>query len=182
MWYQLASVLLDVLAGLVAGVCLLRLAMQWQRIPFQSPLGRFVFALTDWLVLPLRRLLPAARSFDSASLIAAWLIKLLQYALLWLLAGAQGQVSALPVAASLGLTQLFVSALSALVLVYALLSWLQPGSPMYHLTGRLCEPWLYLLRRWLPLVGGIDLSPLALLLLLQMGGIVLAHLMRGLLF
>lgn len=179
MFYQLASVVLDVLAGLVAGVCLLRLAMQWQRIPFQSPLGRFVFAMTDWLVLPLRRVLPAWRALDAASLLAAWLIKLVQFVLLWLLAGAHGPVTLLPVAASLGLMQLLVSALSALVLVYALLSWLQPGAYMHHLAGRLCEPWLDPIRRIIPLIGGMDLSPLAMLLLLQMVGIVLAHLMRG---
>lgn len=182
MFYQLASVLLDVLASLVAGACLLRLAMQWQRLPFQSPLGRFVFAVTDWLVLPLRRLLPGSRRWDTASLLAAWLIKLLQMLLLWWLAGFQAPVSSLPVAALLGLLQLLVSALSALVLVYGLLSWLQPGSYMHHLTGRLSEPWLYPLRKILPLIGGMDLSPLALLLLLQMVGIVLSHLMRGFFF
>jgi len=182
MFFQMASVLLDVLAGLVAGACLLRLAMQVQRLPFNPPLGRFIFALTDWLVLPLRRLLPGRGSWDLASLIAAWLVKLLQFVILWLLAGGTGAVTIVPLAALVGLLQLLVSALSALVLVYGLLSWFQPGSYMHHFTGRLCEPWLYPMRQILPLIGGIDVSPLALLLLLQMVGIVLAHLMQGLLY
>ena len=59
MGYQIISFLLDVAAGLLGGACLLRLYMQYQRIPFGNPVGRFVFALTDWLVLPLRRILPA---------------------------------------------------------------------------------------------------------------------------
>ena len=55
MVYQIFSFLLDVVAGLLGGACLLRLYMQHQRVPFGNPIGRFVFALTDWLVLPLRR-------------------------------------------------------------------------------------------------------------------------------
>ena len=63
MLYQIISLLLEVVAGIVGGACLLRLYMQHLRIPMSvrsgNPLGRFVFALTDWLVLPLRRVLPA---------------------------------------------------------------------------------------------------------------------------
>ena len=70
MLYQIISLVLDVAVGLVCGTCLLRLYMQQQRIPMSAragnPLGPFIFALTDWLVLPLRRLvlalsLPPAR-------------------------------------------------------------------------------------------------------------------------
>jgi hypothetical protein len=59
MLFQIISFLLDVAAGLLGGACLLRLYMQYQRIPFGNPVGRFVFALTDWIVLPLRKVLPA---------------------------------------------------------------------------------------------------------------------------
>lgn len=76
MGYQILSFLLDVAAGLLSGVCLLRLYMQYQRVPFGNPVGRFVFALTDWIVLPLRRVLPAVRRVDTASLVAAYLFQL----------------------------------------------------------------------------------------------------------
>ncbi len=122
MIYQMASLVLDVIAGLVAGTCLLRLAMQAQRIPFNQPLGRFVFAVTDWIVMPLRKLIPYWSRWDLSSLVAAWLIKALQFLLLWLLAGGRGQIALLPLVSLLGLLQLLVSALSALVLVYALMS------------------------------------------------------------
>src|SRR5688572_24983152 len=87
MGYQIISFLLDVAAGLLGGACLLRLFMQHQRVPFGNPVGRFVFALTDWLVLPLRRVLPSVRRVDTASLVAAYLVMLVQFGLLWLLAG-----------------------------------------------------------------------------------------------
>ena len=70
MLYQIPSFLLDVIAGLLGGACLLRLYMQYHRVPFGNPLGRFVFALTDWLVLPLRRIVPAVQALGPASLVA----------------------------------------------------------------------------------------------------------------
>ena len=69
MLFDIVSLLLDVATGLLGGACLLRLYMQYQRIPFGNPVGRFVFALTDWLVLPLRRVLPALGRLDTASLL-----------------------------------------------------------------------------------------------------------------
>ncbi|HWP13222.1 MAG TPA: YggT family protein, partial [Ramlibacter sp.] len=79
MAYQIISFLLDVAIGLLGGTCLLRLYMQHQRISFKNPVGRFVFALTDWLVLPLRRILPSMGRWDTASLVAAFLLELAQY-------------------------------------------------------------------------------------------------------
>lgn len=176
MIYQMLSMVLDVIAGLVAGTCLLRLAMQAQRIPFNQPLGRFVFAMTDWIVLPLRKVISPKSRWDLSSLAAAWLVKMLQYLLLWLLAGGHGQLGLLPLVSLVGLLQLWVSALSALVLVYALMSWVQPGSPMFYTTERLAQPWLAPVRRVVPLIGGVDLSALVLLLVLQLVGMVLAGL------
>jgi YggT family protein len=176
MIYQMASLVLDVMAGLVAGTCLLRLAMQAQRIPFNQPLGRFVFAMTDWVILPLRKVLPAWSRWDLSSLAAAWLVKALQFLLLWWLAGGRGQIGLLPLVSLVGLLQLVVSLVSAAVLVYALMSWMQPGAPFLYMAERLVQPWLDPVRRVVPLVGGVDLSPLVLLLVLQLAGMLLAGL------
>ncbi len=176
MMFQMASLVLDVVAGLVAGTCLLRLAMQAQRIPFNQPLGRFVFAMTDWIVMPLRKVIPPWSRWDLSSLVAAWLIKLLQYVLLWMLAGGHGQLGLLPLVSVVGLVQLLVSSLSALVLVYALMSWVQPDSYFMQMADRLVQPWLDPVRRIVPLIGGVDLAPLVLLVVLQLVGIVLAGL------
>ena len=185
MLYQIISLLLEVAAGVLAGACLLRLYMQYQRISMAArsgnPLGRFVFALTDWLVLPLRRVLPAIRRLDSASLVAAYLLKLLQFGLLWLLAGASASPFAVPMLAAFGLLQLLISGLTGLVIVYAVLSWMPSQSTLSDVIERLCAPLLAPIRRVLPLVGGIDLSPLVLLLLLQIVSIMLGHLQAALL-
>ena len=176
MMEQMASLVLDVIAGLVAGSCLLRVAMQAQRISFHQPLGRFVFAMTDWIVMPLRKVIAPISRWDLSSLVAAWLIKALQFLLLWLLAGGRGHLGLLPLVSLVGLLQLVVSALSALVLVHALMSWVQPHAYLMQMTDRLVRPWLDPVRRVVPLIGGVDLSPLVLLLVLQLVGIVLAGL------
>lgn len=180
MLYQIISLLLEVVTGVLSGACLLRLYMQYQRIPMSSrsgnPLGRFVFALTDWLVLPLRRVVPAAGRWDLASLVGAYLLQLTQFALLWLLAGADGGLFAVPILAVFGLLRLVISGLTGLVIIYAILSWVQTRSVMADVIERLCAPPLTPIRRVLPLVGGIDLSPLVLLVLLQIASILLGHL------
>jgi YggT family protein len=175
MAYQIISFLLDVAAGLLGGACLLRLYMQHQRISFKNPVGRFVFALTDWLVLPLRRILPSVGRWDTASLVGACLLELAQYALLWLFAGRIGGLALLPLLALFGLLRLVISGLTGLVIVYAILSWVQADSPIADVIDRLCSPLLRPWRRIIPLVAGIDLSPLAFLVALQVAAIVLAN-------
>lgn len=174
MGYQIISFLLDVAAGLLGGACLLRLYMQHQRVSFKNPIGRFVFALTDWLVLPLRRILPAVGRWDTASLVGAYLVELLQFGLLWLVAGRTAGVGAVPLLALFGLLRLAISALTLLVIVYAIASWVRVDSPMVDVIDRLCAPLLRPWRRLIPLVGGIDLSPLAFLVALQVAAIILA--------
>jgi YggT family protein len=180
MLYQIVSLLLEVVVGILSGACLLRLYMQYQRIPMSArsgnPLGRFVFALTDWIVLPLRRVLPSIGGLDTASLMAAFLLQLGEFGLLWLLAGASGGLFAVPILAVFGLLRMSISALTGAVIVYAILSWIPTQSVIADVIERLVAPLLTPIRRVLPLIGGIDLSPLVLLLILQIAAIVLGHL------
>ncbi len=60
MLYQIIIFLIEVAVTLLGGACLLRLYMRWRRMPMANPVGRFVQALSDWLVLPLQRLMPPA--------------------------------------------------------------------------------------------------------------------------
>ena len=184
MFYQIAALLLQVAFGLVAGICLLRLYMQYQRIAMSArsgnPLGPFIFALTDWLILPLRKVIPPMGRLDMASLVGAFVVLLVQYFLLWLLAGGQGGLATIPVLALFGLARLALTGLSGLVIVYAVLSWVQADSVLAGMVARLVAPMLQPIRRVLPLVGGIDLSPLVLLVLLQVAGIVLESLLGAL--
>jgi len=171
MAFQIVSFLLGVMAGLIGGACLLRAYMQYQRVPFGNPIGRFVFAVTDWLVLPLRKVLPSIKRVDTASIVAAFLIELVHQGLLLAMLGSG--LALLPVVAFLGLLRLAISSLIALVIIYAILSWVRSDSPVTDVVDRLCAPLLRPFRRIIPLVGGIDLSPLALLVVLQVTSMLL---------
>ena len=127
MLYQIFSLLLDVAVSLVAGTCLLRLYMQWQRINLSlrlgNPLAPFIFSLTNWLVLPLRRILPALGRLDTACLLGAYAVVLAKLTLLWWWSGAAAHFSLLTALAGVELLFMALSGLSWLVIAYALLSW-----------------------------------------------------------
>lgn len=186
MLYQITSLLLEVAAGLVAGTCLLRLYMQYQRIPMSvrsgNPLAKFIFTLTDWLVLPLRRVIPAAGRWDMASLVGAFLVQLAQFVILWAIMGMTAGLLSVVVLAAFGLVRMAISGLTGLVIVYAILSWVQTQSMAADFLERLVLPVLIPIRRVVPLIGGIDLSPLVLLLILQVAGIVLGSIQAAVLF
>ena len=182
MLYQIPSFLLDVIVGLLGGACLLRLYMQYHRVPFGNPLGRFVFAITDWIVMPLRRIVPSVKRWDLASIVAAWIVITVKYVLLFLLAGRTAQMGLLPVLSLIGLVQLAVSGLTMLLIVHAVLSWVPGASPpLRDVVARLAEPLVAPLRRFIPLVGGIDLSPLAAIVLLQVAGMIAGGVLGSLL-
>lgn len=175
MLFQIITFVLDVVVGLLTGVCLLRMYMQAQRIPFGNPVGQLVFALSDWLVLPLRRIIKPSGRWDMSSLVAAFLLQLLQFVLLWLLMGGRSSVVALPWLALCGLARVALSGLVGVLLVYVILSWVQPQSPLFGVLQRLAEPLLRPVRKIVPLIGGIDLSALVALVLLQIALMVLGY-------
>ena len=175
MLYQIVSFLLEVVAGLLCSACLLRIYMQWQRIGFGNPVGRLVFALSDWMVLPLRRVVPAMGRWDGASLVAALLVALAQYLVLWLLLGAGTNVAWVLWLALCSVVRVVLTGMVVLLIVYVVMSWVQARSPISDVITRLCEPLLAPLRRVLPPLGGLDLSALVLLVLLQVGLMVLGN-------
>ncbi|MEO7954773.1 MAG: YggT family protein [Polaromonas sp.] len=180
--------MLETVFFLLIAAALLRAWMNWLRINMKAQPGGFVMALTDWVVKPLRRMLPkslAQSAIDWASVLAAVLFAL-AYALLWwllfgvLMAPDYAGLDALPMAlvglwvfALKMLLRVTLQTLFILVLGYAILSWVQPGSPAYLLLGRLTEPLLAPLRRVMPTLGGVDLSALVVLVVLQIGMMVL---------
>lgn len=180
MLLQIFSLVLHFATGLVAGTCLLRAYMHLLRINLSlrggNPLAPFVFTVTNWIVLPVRRVVPAIGHLDTASLIAAYAVLLAKHALLWLVAGASAQTVGLAVHAGFELLHVILSSLMWLVIAYALMSWFSTASDARYFLAQLVEPLLHPLRRVLPLTGGVDLSPVALLLLIQIAEIVLHNL------
>ncbi len=160
---------------LLVPAALLRFYMQWIRIPFRNPVGAFICAMTDWLVLPLRRLLSGRFGLDWASLTAAVFLELglsalLELAtgkLLWFKSGLL--ISAWLVSGMFGLALTALTMMLWLTVACAIMSWIRVDSPIADALDAIAAPWLKPIRRRLPMVGGFDLSPLVLLVLLQIG-------------
>jgi YggT family protein len=172
--------LLETLFFFLVAAALLRAWMNQLRIHMSAQPGRFVIALTDWLVIPVRRILPrslAQSRVDWGSLIAALLLALL-YGVVWLLLASGVSDRSFSIDASLLtvlqmalrlLVRTLLQGLMVLLLGYAILSWVQPHSPVMGTLERLCGPILRPVRRVIPLIGGVDLSVLVLIILLQVG-------------
>ncbi|WP_047238349.1 YggT family protein [Chromobacterium subtsugae] len=171
MFVDTLQFLIKTLSGLFVLVLLLRFYLQVARAPFKHPLCQFVMAATNFLVLPARKLVPSVRNYDTATLLLAWLVCLLAN-ILRLLLGSLPEVFAFPqVWVSLFLLsvlEVFKQSLTLLmgaVVVQAVLSWVNPYNPIAPVLDSLTRPFLRPFRR--AVVGGVDLSPLVLLLIIQ---------------
>ena len=142
---------------------LLRVILQLARADFRNPLAQAVVALTNWLVLPMRRVLPPVGRFDTASIVALIAVQLVATLILFQLrTGALFPLVPLAVEALRALALATLLLYTILIFVYAALSFIAPGarSPATALLASTCEPVLRPLRQLLPVVGGIDFSPL----------------------
>lgn len=166
--------LLQTLGNLFVIAVLLRFMMQLFRVPFRNPFAQFVVALTDFAVKPLRRVVPGFFGLDWASLLLAFLVEFVVVTGgYWLdsfpFALAGGKVW--PVMLGLALVRLLSLAIylmMGLTVVRAVLSWVNPHTPLMPVVYELTEPLLRPLRRIVPMVAQVDLSPLVLFILFQL--------------
>jgi YggT family protein len=165
--------IVDTVAGLLGAVLLLRFWMQAIRVRPPSSVAQFTFQLSDWLVRPLRRVVPGVGGFDWASLIGAFLIVLLATSVLFFV-GAPWQ--AVLLAALHRFLQWILYGFMAMLVIEAIFSWVNPHAPLAPFIRALNVPLLRPLRKVVPLVGNLDLSLLVALILLQIAQLVLGML------
>jgi len=180
---QLLYQILDWVFGFFTLALLARTLMQWARAPFRNPLGEFIFAVTDWAVKPARRVIPSVFGWDLPTLALAWLAQAILHGLLVLLGPAELTPSAIglvALVAAFAVLRIALYLLMGVVIVAALLSWVNPHAPLAPLFNLISRPFLRPFQRLIPLIGGIDLSPLALLLVIEILLSVLAGAQRSL--
>jgi YggT family protein len=164
--HSIFTLIVDTIASVLAGVLLLRFWMQAVRIRPPASLAQFIFRLTDWLIRPLRRLVPGVGGYDWASLLGAFLIAVLSIVVdIWLLP--QLSVQMVLLGAVLRLIQWVLYGFVGLILIEVVFSWVNPHAPLAPFVRALTDPLLRPLRRIIPLIGNIDLTPLVALVLLQ---------------
>jgi YggT family protein len=177
MIFHILSLLINIFASLVAGTALLRAYLQYHYIPLSTrsgnPFAPIVFALTNWIVLPMRRIIPSLGRLDTSSVLASLVVvafKTIAFSLM-------GLMSSLPIVIAIDtgfeFLSLILSCLSSLLLAYVVLSWVQRDSPLFDLLSRMVIPILAPIRQRIRTLGGMDWSVLVLFLLLQIANIVL---------
>lgn len=163
---SILSLIVNAVASVLGGILLLRFWMQAVRVRPPGSLAQFIYAMTDWLVKPLRRVVAGFGGYDWASLIGALMA-----------AGVLGTVEAwingsvwwpliLKLSVSFLLEWVFYG-LMGLILIGVVFSWINPYAPMAPFIYALGDPLMKPLRRVIPPIGNVDLSPMVALLALQ---------------
>ncbi|MGH8373405.1 MAG: YggT family protein [Gammaproteobacteria bacterium] len=167
--------IINTLFGLYSAAILLRVLLQWVRADFYNPLSQAIVKLTNPPLRPLRRLIPGWRGIDFAALLLAALIQLINVLLvLWIASVAANTVSII-FWTLLKLIFILVNLYFFSILLEAILSWTGQGhsNPVGRMLWQVNAPLLAPVRRVLPPLGGLDLSPLVVIILLQVINILL---------
>lgn len=182
MFEQIAEFLIDTAAAILVFLLLARFHFQWLRVPFRTQIGELVIVATDWIVRPARRIVPPLAGLDLATGVAAWLVQGLGMYVLLSLRGAElgpalgSALAGLAALAFVDLLRYSVYILIFAVIVQAILSWVGQYSPLAPVFDALTRPFLRPFRRLVPPIANIDLSPLFLLIALQVLLIPIGHL------
>ncbi|ODT67390.1 MAG: osmotic-shock protein [Nitrosomonadales bacterium SCN 54-20] len=174
---QMLIFLLDTLLGLFSLALLLRFYMQLVRAPYGNPLSSFLIAVTDFLVKPARRVIPGYRGMDLATLLLAWIAQVMLLASVLMLKGYSLSFSSSTIGAAagglalLGLVEIIKTTLYIImvaIIIQAVLSWINPYNSLAPLLDSFTRPFLGVIREHIPPIGNIDLSPLFVLIIIQL--------------
>jgi len=166
--------LLETFLGLFVLALLLRFFLQVIRAPVHNPLSHFVMALTDFVVRPARRVIPGLLGYDLSSLVLAWLLQIaLVSTVLWangfdFAAPAGNTALALICLSAVNLLKILIYIVLVATIIQAVLSWINPYSPIAPILNAMTRPFLGVFRRRIPPIGGVDLSPLFVLVVCQL--------------
>jgi len=166
--------LLETFMGLFALALLVRFYMQLLRAPVRNPLTAFLTALTDWLVIPARRIIPGLWRLDLSTLVLAWVTEVLLLGITFWLRGFEfgpavgTSVLVLVLLGTVAIVKLTLYIVMAAVIVQAVLSWVAPYSPAMPLLNSFSRPFLGIFQRRIPPVGNVDLSPIFVIVACQL--------------
>lgn len=162
--------LVDVIFGLYIFAVLLRFLLQLVRADFYNPLCQAIVTVTNPLLRPMRRVIPPVAGIDSASVILLLGLQMINTALVALMVGADPAVVGLVVVAAAELLSKVIWTFIGAILIQVILSWVAQGNynPIISVIYALTDPVLGPARRLIPPLGGLDLSPMVVIIGLQL--------------
>jgi YggT family protein len=174
-WVSPIVFLIETLFGLYIFAVMLRFLLQWVAADFYNPISQFLVKLTHPPLRPLRRFIPSLGRVDTASVVLMLALQVLDIYLVSLLQGFQVSPTSLGLAALAQLLEMLYDILFYSILISAVLSWFAPRgyNPAIILLYHLTEPLLRAARRVVPPMGGVDLSPLIALIVLQFAKMII---------
>ncbi|MBT3047275.1 MAG: YggT family protein [Candidatus Thiodiazotropha sp.] len=154
--------LVQTLFGLYILAILLRFLLQLVRADFYNPISQFLVKVTNPPLKPLRRIIPGFGGIDLSSLLLAWLLKAIELMIIIAIGGGSISLIAPFIWAIPELVELLINIYLFGILIQVILSWVNPGSynPAVALLYSLTSPLLTPAQKILPPTGGIDLSPM----------------------
>lgn len=169
------QLLINFVFGALIALVVLRVLLQWVRANFYNPICQFLYKFTNPVLMPLRKVIPPWRNVDIAAVLIAWLLSALKLALLYALAGQSLGVAGLAIMALADLVDFVLTVYLGVILVRVLLSFVsvERSNPIVPLVIQLTEPILGRIRRVLPTIGGLDLSPMVAWLLILLARLLL---------
>ncbi|NNC99682.1 MAG: YggT family protein [Gammaproteobacteria bacterium] len=165
-----SSYLTETLLGLALYVVLLRFWMQWVRADFRNPIGQFLIAVTNPVIVPLRRVLPSIGFIDTATVLLAFAMAVIKTLILAAIVGYSPAWLSL-LAFSFGeLLRASIYIFMAAIFIQIIASWINPHSyhPVVEIARSIGEPLMAPARRIIPPIAGLDLSPILVFLFLQL--------------
>ena len=161
-----AQILIEFIFSILVGLVVLRVLLQLVRANFHNPICQFLYKVTNPVLMPLRRIIPAWRRVDIAGIVLAWLLLLLKRVLIFAMVTSLPSFAGLAVIAIADLIGFTLIIVLILVIVRVILSFVSNDSyhPVVPLVFQLTEPILKPVRKRMPALGGLDLSPMIVLL------------------
>ena len=169
-----ATFLIQTVFGLYILIVMLRFLLQWARADFYNPISQFIVKATQPPLKPLRKFIPGIGGLDMAALIFMLVLKFVE---LWLVTGLLGmspQIGGLAILSIAELLGLLINVFIFSILIQVIISWVNPGmhNPIMGLLHSLTEPLLAPARRVIPPISGLDLSPIVVIVCLQLASML----------
>lgn len=167
--------LIKTLFDIYLTILVIRIILIFTRINYFDPVTQFIVKLTDFIIKPLRRIIPNFRYIELSSLLLLFVLEIIKFSLLALIAFGAINIVGLFLLSIGDMLNTFIQVFFYAILMQAILSWVQPQSFFNRLLYQFTTPIMRPFQRIVPLVGGVDISPIPALITLQLLNILLVN-------
>jgi YggT family protein len=169
------QILINFAFGALIALVVMRVLLQCVRANFYNPICQFLYKVSNPVLMPLRKIIPAWRNLDIAGVLLAWLLSAIKLALLYALAGQSLGIAGLVLMALADLVDFVLMLYFGLILVRVFLSFVtvERSNPIVPLIFQLTDPILRPIRRFIPPIAGLDLSPMIAMLAIMLARVLI---------